>query len=297
MRHIFIVNKISGKGQAYNLISLITDIAQRNGLDYEIELTQFQGHAKEIAKKYHGSDICLYSVGGDGTLSEILNGMSNDVSLAVIPGGSGNDFFRMIGKKHNFSQIIIDSIDAPLKKVDIGISDNLRFLNTTSFGLDADINFKASNLIRNTFLNKEASYLISIITNVAFLHPKHLRINVDNKFIEGKYLLAACMNGRYYGNGILVSPTSNINDGIFELCLYEGAPRRHAYPFLNKFLKGEHCNYPGFSIIKGKHIVIDADEPLPCQSDGENYYATHLELKVQEKWLSLKVPPYLDIIN
>lgn len=296
MKHVFIVNKISGKGQAFKLISTITDIAQQENLDYQIELTQHHGHAKEIASRYHSSDICLYSVGGDGTLLEVLNGLDQKIPLAVIPAGSGNDFYRMIGEDHDYRKIIRDSLTSPCKKIDIGMSGNLRFLNTTSFGIDADINAKASALIRNSYLHKGSAYLYSIFTNVLFPHAKHMRIIADGVCYEDNYYLIACMNGRYYGNGILVSPESDPKDGFFELCLLREIPRLKIYPFLMKYMHGNHIGYEGFQIIKAKHIVIDADKEISCQSDGENYSVTHIELKIKEHWLTLKVPPYLNIL-
>lgn len=294
MKHIFIVNRISGKGQAYELIALISKIAQEKNIDYHIEVTQYAGHAQKLAEIYSKQkDIYLYSVGGDGTLSEVLNGISEGTPLAVIPAGSGNDFYRMIGQKLDYSKIISDTIDAPIRKVDIVMANKRRFINTTSIGLDADINAKASHLIRNTPVKKGAAYLFSILTNVIFLHPKKIRLYIDGEYRENNYLLVACMNGRYYGNGILASPNSNLQDGVFELCLYTGEKRRKAYPFLSKFLKGQHLGYKDFEIIKAKHVIIESDEEISCQSDGENYLSKRVELQILESWLLLKSPSYV----
>ena len=52
MKHVFIVNKISGKGSAYALVPLIKKVCEDNELDYVIEVTQYPGHIKEICQKY-----------------------------------------------------------------------------------------------------------------------------------------------------------------------------------------------------------------------------------------------------
>ena len=52
MKHIFIVNKISGKGQNMALMGYLKDVLLALGVDHEIRLTQYPRHAKAIAKEY-----------------------------------------------------------------------------------------------------------------------------------------------------------------------------------------------------------------------------------------------------
>jgi len=293
MKHIFIINKISGKGTAYKNVGAITEIAQNLGIDYEIELTQYEGHAQKIAEKYQDSDNHIYAVGGDGTLLEVLNGISKTQILSIIPAGSGNDFYRYFKKPpYDLKEIIAASINAPIRKIDIGISQQRRFLNCCSFGIDADVNADASNLIRNTFVTKGPAYIMSVLKNVISLNPKKVTLQIDGQTYSGKYFLVALMNGAYYGNGVPAAPLASVDDGYFDLCLYPQTNRSKAYPFLVKYMQGKHQGCEGFEVIKCKHLVVDADEHLSCQEDGENYLATHLEIKIEEQFLNLKLPDY-----
>ena len=237
MKHVFIVNKISGKHKAYNIIGLIKDVAEAKHLDYEIKVTEYKNHAKEIAESYYyNDDVTLYSVGGDGTLLEVVNGMNLNTPLGVIPAGSGNDFFRFFdGKaKRDFRKILNDTIDAFPKDIDIGVCGDKKFVNTTSIGLDAIINANASRLIRNTFITKGPAYLISIIENSIALKTTHVRLFADDKKIEGDYYIIACMNGKYYGNGVMAAPSASLSDGYFDLCLFRKANRLKTYSLLLK---------------------------------------------------------------
>ena len=75
----------------------IKEYCESNGYPYEIVITEYPGHATEIARAHSSQDLRIYSVGGDGTLNEVLNGMAGSgCSLAAIPSGSGNDFIRSI---------------------------------------------------------------------------------------------------------------------------------------------------------------------------------------------------------
>ena len=299
MKHIFIINSISGRGQGPKLLSLIKEISEAQGLDYLTEMTTHPGHARELAQQYSAlEDTCLYSVGGDGTLLEVINGIDTDTPLSVIPAGSGNDFYRLIGPDpSDYRKILSDSLSAEIRRIDIGENDRMRFLNTTSFGMDADVNAYASNLIRRTMITKGPAYLLGILNNMFILRPKHVKMKVDEQELEGDYLIVSCMNGRYYGNGIQAAPESDLQDGYFDLCLLENMPRRRAYPFLAKYLQGKHLGTKGFSVIRCKKIDFLLSEETSCQSDGENFTASALSIKIKERFLALKAPSYLNIIH
>lgn len=292
MKHIFIVNKISGKGSAFNLQDTIRRICESKNLDYKIELTQYEGHASEIAKSYSGQDdITIYSVGGDGTLLEILNGIDNHQPLGIIPAGSGNDFYRMFaGVPEDYELIISDVIDSDFIEVDAGKSDKGLFLNGTSFGIDADINLEASHLIRKTFITKGPAYVLSIVKNAILLKRRMINVKVDGVNKDGKYFIVAIMNGQYYGNGVKASPASLVSDGYLDLILFKDGPRYKVYPQMIKYLAGTAEKETHIERIRCKHIEIDSDEELSCQSDGENFTAFHLEIDVLPKYLKLKMP-------
>ena len=298
MKHIFIVNKISGKGKGLESISLINDICQKRLLDYEIIITEYPMHAKHIAKRYRVEDnVCLYAVGGDGTILEVLNGLNDAVPFAIIPAGSGNDFYRLISDDINdFNKIINDTIDADIKQIDYGQTNKMKFLNCTSIGIDSDVNIDASYMIRNTFITKGPAYILSIIKNVIIPKAKELIIEYDGTKEEGKYLIACAMNGRYYGNGVKAAPNADIQDGYFDLILVKDQPIHIVYPCLIKYMQGKHINDQRFRIIKAKNIKITSKTPMSIQSDGENYRDNILEIQIKNRALNLKAPSYLKII-
>ncbi|MBY0755689.1 acylglycerol kinase family protein [Clostridium sardiniense] len=98
MKHIFIINPVAGKGKGLDFERKIHNIFKKINFPYEIIVTKESGHAIEVVKKITSKEKCIvYSIGGDGTLNEVLNGIINsDSSLAVIPAGSGNDFARTL---------------------------------------------------------------------------------------------------------------------------------------------------------------------------------------------------------
>lgn len=292
MKHIFIVNSISGKGKALRSVDTIKQVCEELNIDYEIRLTEYPGHTSKIASEYKASDnVILYSVGGDGTLLDIVNGMDHDIELGAIPGGSGEDFLRYFHlDSSNLKQYIIDTINAKPISIDIGQTDRMKYLNTTSFGIDATINENASEMIRKTIITKGPAYILSIIKNAIIMKATKTKLTVDGKQLDGNYLVVCCMNGKYYGNGVCAAPKSDITDGYFDLVLLEKIKGPKIYKILINYLTGNGEKSPEIKILHAKHVIVDTDELINIQSDGENYKSNHLEIKMLEKYLKLKIP-------
>ena len=73
MKHIFIVNPVSGNGKAAKIVKNIERVCDYEDLEYEIRYTTKPKEATKIAREYENSIV--YAVGGDGTLNEVLNGL------------------------------------------------------------------------------------------------------------------------------------------------------------------------------------------------------------------------------
>ena len=97
MKHIFIINPTSGKHHAIQLIPVIENYFKTHSEAFSIIRTERPGHATEIARRFKAEDdVTLYVLSGDGTANEVHNGLTPKVPMAIIPVGSGNDFFRML---------------------------------------------------------------------------------------------------------------------------------------------------------------------------------------------------------
>ena len=291
MKHLFIINKISGKGAALKAIPYIEEICQKEKLDYEIKVTQYPDHGKDIIKEYNSyKDITIYAVGGDGTFLEAINNINPDIPLGLIPCGSGNDFYRYFGGVNkDLKANIINTIHAKERLIDIGQSDVMKFANTTSLGIDAKINYDASKMIRKSFITKGPAYVLSIIYNAIFLKSLNVKMIVDEKNRDGEYYIICNMNGSYYGNGACAAPLAKVDDGYFDLVLFKKANRLKVYKTLVKYLKGKATIKDGVEVVRCKEVIIDSNDEMTCQSDGENYLTKHLDLHMLPKYLKLKV--------
>lgn len=296
MKWIFITNTTSGQGKTLRELKNIKKIMTLYKQEFEIHQTLYPKHAIEIARKYkEEDDVCLVATGGDGTILEVVNGVNENVPIAILPTGSGNDFSRLIvNQERKFEELIIELLD--YKKTYIDICEikfkdkKMKFVNGSSLGIDADINSDAVKIIKNTKINKKIAYNLAIFKHIFFAKAKKLKIQIDNQIIEDNFSLLTIMNGKYYGNGIMPTPNANAQDGFLDICCVYKMNFLQLIKILPKYKKGLHTNYKKVKIHKCKYIKIEAENKISAQSDGENYQTNFMEIKILEKHQPLIIP-------
>ena len=238
MKHVFIVNPVSGKADAsLYLVPRLIDAAAGAGVDYAVELTQHAGHAAEIARQYgdDGGPVRLYACGGDGTLNEVFTGAYpyKNAEVASVPCGSGNDFVRNFGAAEDFLSLA-DNIAGTAVPVDLvaangGVSEAI-----CSVGLDSEVAYSIPKSRRLPLCGGQMAYNISIVER--FLQPMghRLRITVDDDVLEGDYLIATVCNGVAYGGGFRAAPMADLQDGVLDVIMEKKMSRIRIAGVLSK---------------------------------------------------------------
>lgn len=295
MKHLFIINPAAGKGKALKLIPHIKNIFKNREEEYIIEVTNKEGHATLIAKEYSlKEDYRIYSVGGDGTLNEVLNGMAeSSCTLAVIPGGSGNDFIKSIynyEKSESIESILLRTLKGEEKSIDLCKFNDRYFINIASAGFDAETAYNATKFKKLPFIGGTAAYILSIIITVFKYKSYRLQITIDHKNFDEEVLLMAAANGRYYGGGINVTPKADINDGLFSVCLVKKVNRLKILRLFPRVIKGTHEGIKEVSFFEGKKVKIRSTESLYFNIDGEISKGEEAEFEIIKGGIKIIVP-------
>ena len=287
MRHVFIINPTSGVGKYRVLLKWLT---QQPDLKYEIVYTEYVGHAIEIAKRYKKKDTILYSVGGDGTAHEVLNGLQKGVRFAIIPTGTGNDFYRVIGDRKKLEEMIERTVlHGKDKWIDVGRLNDRLFLNVANIGIDAAIN-KRTNETDLKYIPNELGYAVSALKEVFKIKPYNFKLKLDEEFEDISITLLSIMNGQYYGGGFRSAPLSELDDGFLDLCIVDSVSLLRAVSLIPKYLKGKHLDLKEVTYKKVKSLEIKSDVPLTYGTDGEIFEATDIKVEILEKYCLLRIP-------
>ena len=218
----FIINPIAGKAKYQEVITFLANYKYHHAnFKYEVYLTQKHGHAQSLAQAITTENDVVVSVGGDGTLNEVVNGLNEQCILGVIPNGTGNDFSLMLDYPIDLSirDWIRETIEGKVVEADLGEANGKKFINSCNTGLDSDV-LVHYDVLREKHKNfRNLSYLAAILKTVKNLEPYKAQITADGqRLTDDHYLVATTNNGQFYGGGFKPTPAADIQDGLLDFC-------------------------------------------------------------------------------
>jgi YegS/Rv2252/BmrU family lipid kinase len=292
MKHVFIINPAAGKGEGVKLIPKIEELFRDRKDDYAIEVTKRHNHAYEIAKEYSEKDICrIYSVGGDGTLNEVVNGVINTKSsVAVIPTGSGNDFIKSVENCLEPDNILKNMVYGSEREVDVVKVNEKYYINISSLGFDGDVAYNANKLKEYKLMPKKFCYLFSVLITFIKLHFCNLSIDIDNNKVKKECLLAVVANGKYYGGGMMPAPDADIEDGELDICIIEKMSILKILKLFPLLIKGKHKKLNEVKFYKGKKVKITSDKYISLNIDGDVEKVKIAEFEILTKGIKIIIP-------
>lgn len=299
-----IVNEAAGGGKAKRLIPQIIDFFNQNKHAYHISWTTLSESATEIAKKATENGIHrIISIGGDGTINEIINGIlfpshpgQFQPTLGIIPSGWANDFIKSTSIPVDTQQACEIIQNGYTKLVDVGIINNqIYFANVFGIGFDAEIAALANEIkTRHPHWKALSAYVYVFATMKKLLSPLpsfFARIEIDHQTIEGEMLFLAIANGRVEGGKFNIAPQAKIDDGLLDICIVSKMGRVRCFHLLPRVIKGTHQNIREVFFCQGSSIRVEAERPVAAQVAGEILPPqSHYHIQILPKRLRLIAP-------
>lgn len=284
MDYLFIVNPVAGKGNSVKAVSVIQSYCKEKNLDIQIKQTTYPGEAAIIARDAAATSCKgVVAVGGDGTVLETANGlMGTAIPLGILPMGSGNDFARTLNIPLSLKNIraALDIITTKEPQpVDVGQFSDCSFLNVASIGFDAEIIRDLPRIRR--YIKGSAAYVLSVFLKFLTYRTKTVDLTIDGETFTADLFLAAVCNGTCYGGGMQVNPNGSVTDGCFDLVLIKPIPRYKIPVLLGRFQKGLHLTLPYVTTYRCKEVVIEAEESLVVNADGEAAAVTPITFTIK----------------
>jgi len=273
-----IVNLTAGGGKPHKHLNTVLKYLKENGLNFKVCTTSHQGEAVELAQKAadNGAEL-IVSVGGDGTVNEIVNGImksKNDPPLGIIPLGWANDFIKSTDIPSDIIEACKILIKGKTKKIDIGVINNqIYFANICGVGFDAEVAQLANHMkSKHPNLRILSAFVYVFATVKKLLSPfsyHNVKIKFDGQEIHSKILFIAISNGKIYGGRFKITPEAILDDGLLEVCVVEEMGRFKYLSIIPKVFKGTHASIKGVNFYRAKEVVIQSSEPVLAQVSGE----------------------------
>jgi YegS/Rv2252/BmrU family lipid kinase len=262
-----IVNPSAGAGRAAGLLPAVEAELRGLGLRFRVERTTSMEHARELARGAAQAGEIAAAMGGDGLTGAVAGELRDgDGVLAVLPGGRGNDFARKLGISADPVAACANIAGGHERRIDLAVVGDRCYLGILSAGLDSDANRLANE---NTLPLGTAVYAYAALRALAAWKPAHWTVTVDGEAREFDGYSVAVANSGVYGSGMFLVPGAELDDGMLDVVLSEGIPKRRYLANVPKVFKGTHVHEPGLHFLRGRSITFAADRPFTAYADGD----------------------------
>ena len=271
MKSRIIVNPNAGSVEDIGELKAV--LGQKPGT--EIRFTEREGHAEELAREaLEGGAELIVAAGGDGTLNEVINGMSADFGrarLGLLPLGTGNDFARTIRVPADLEPALAILQEGRTQRIDVARavlrSRSRYFLNMSAGGFSGVVSEKADEAKDRW---GPLAYMRGAIgawpelqafeTSITLNSAETLRIETYNVVIS---------NGRFVASGIPVAPQAEIDDGLLEVMIAPATTIPQLALLVPQVLLGLHLDSDLLIFRKATRIEIESEPSMGFNVDGE----------------------------
>ncbi len=285
--------------------------ALRRALDgFDTLFTESPGDATALTREAlsAGSER-IVAVGGDGTLSEVVNGffhageaISPDATLGVIPFGTGGDFRRTVGLPTDLSSAAQVIADGATRRIDVGLLEYRQhdgeagsqvFVNIASFGISGVVDRLVNESSKR--LGGRLSFMLGSLRATWQYSNQRVQLWFDDDrddAIDMTINTVAIANGCYFGGGMNMAPDAELDDGFFDVVAIGDISRREAIMSAPRLYRGTHLSLDKVSHRRARtvHAVPLGREPVELDVDGETPGILPASMRVLPQALSLLVP-------
>lgn len=280
-----IVNPYAGKGVRAKAWEDALSLLEKKRVPHETVFTAYRNHAGIIAAESIGLGCRkIISVGGDGTLNEVINGIlsqravnSTDVTVAVIPMGTGNDWGRTYGLPRETEQLIELIRQGPTfvqdaGKIEYGSGGARKtryFINMSGLGFDGKV-ADNTNAAKERGRSNRLSYIRGILLPLISFHPVPTQIIADGEMYQQKMFSAVVGIGQFNGGGMRQVPQAIPDDGYFDLTMIMDAGKWTIVANAKRLFDGSITEHAKVMTLRAKKITIEPDSTVMLEADGES---------------------------
>lgn len=301
----FIINPKARNGYCLNVWKKVETKLMEDKVPYLAFFTEYSGHAIKLAEQIAASNHeqkVIIAVGGDGTISEVVNGIVeyNNITIGFVPGGSGNDFsrgFQIPSEPEEALSVILRLIKQEAAIIDIGrvtMKDDTEhfFINNMGAGFDALISYEVNHSNVKAWLNKlslgRLVYVYFLLKKLFSYKCATIDLSIDgSRHILEQTWFVTVSNQPYYGGGMMIAPDAVPNDGLLDITVVHNLSKLKLLLVFISIFWGKHVQFKEVKTFKGRMVSIHSSSSLYVHADGEDIGFTPLNIHVQTKTLKV----------
>ena len=282
-----IINPKSGRSTYRKQRLYLFNILKQRHLPFTYKVTKYAGHATELARELveKGYDELLV-LGGDGTLSEVVDGVMHanitfeqrsNISLGLMPRGTGNDWGRFWGLTRNYKHSLdIFFNDSKKQPIDIGCLTICRngeeekhyFINSVGFGIDAKT-VQRANVLKYYVGSHGLNYFFGLLSAVFTHKSVPVTLTTDEGLQLDEPLFTMNIgNGPFSGGGIKQNPDADPRDGIFHAMFASKPTFRLIMSAIPNLFNGHLTDISFIHSFTAHSVVVNTKQHIVIEKDG-----------------------------
>jgi len=297
--YFVIINPTSGNGSSKKSWPKIKSLLEKHNFSFQFAFTSHSKHSIALVHQAVKQNIKnIISVGGDGTLHNIVNGImtqndvpSLEINLGVIPIGTGNDWIKTHNIPLDFEAAIKIIKNGVLATQDIGkivIQNSSKppvfFNNLAGVGFDG---FVVSKIEKYKHIGTLA-YLYGTLVSLFSFKNFESKITTNSGDISGKTLMVLIGLCKFSGGGMQLTKNPDPFDGLLDITIAQDFNKIEIIKNLAKLFNGTITNYKKVISLKTKSvsIKINPNNAPYIQADGELIGTGNIEVSIVAKAFS-----------
>jgi YegS/Rv2252/BmrU family lipid kinase len=275
---VLVVNPAAGAGDARRKLAALEAALARAGARYEVRLTQRPGDATPLVRDALRAGAAGVGVmGGDGTLGEAAGGFfdergepfATDRWLAPLPAGTGGDFRRTVGASAAPADMARALLSGRTRPIDCGwlryVGEDgapaaRAFLNIASFGMSGVVDRLVN--AGPKWLGGRLSFFVGSARALARYAPRPVALRLDDGPPRRATIVnLAVANGQYFGGGMRIAPSAELDDGRFDVVGLEDMSKWQVLGLTGTIYRGAHVGRPGVTVARAAKVVAEPLDP------------------------------------
>lgn len=219
---LLIINPISGTRSKEKVPGMVSEAIGADDVELITRVTESADDALNCARQAVAEEYDTVIVaGGDGTINEVATTLlGSNVTMGIIPTGSGNGLARSLGISQDFKKACEILKKGQRVRIDCGLANERPFFCTFGMGFDAAVTEKFAQEKRRGRM----SYIKSALLEFLQFQPNVYALSIDGKVITERALLVAVCNASQYGNNAYIAPKASLTDGLLDVTVIHDGP-------------------------------------------------------------------------
>lgn len=279
---VIIVNPASGRATAADLARRVAARLYNEGLSVDVLETVAPGHARSYAMRLDDDVDVVVSVGGDGTLNEVVNGVldaESGIPVALVPSGTANVVARELGLPQDLDGLARVAHSGPVRSIDLGLAGDRRFIMCAGIGFDAQIVELVSQQRGGDGIIM-LNYALPAMQTLMGYHYPPMTVEIDGSVVDDKATFVVIGNMRRYGGPFRLFRRATPDDGRLDICCLHGDNvldlLRYGWSAFWHALPDEL----DVSYHSAEHCLVRSGSPVLVQVDGDRGGSLPMEFRV-----------------